>query len=1011
MKKQRNNGRLRRWTAFLLTFAFLVGTISVPMKVYANPYTGGNSNCTHTAWRLAYENTGIQLPGWRNACTWYDSARNAGYTVSTVPREKSIAVWSGGPSGAGHVAYVSQVSGDQIYIKEGGYSGGYHEGWENAYGRTKYYSNNYLTMIGYIYLGNTTPTIQSGFLNEGQSFNALIIRTDGWKHITVNGDNVELSSENKALAKQTWHFEQQSDGSYIITSLYDGRALDVAGAGTSNGTNVGLCTKWGTDNGAQKWFIYGNQNARRLVPKNAPDKCLDCATGSAASGTNLQIYQWNKSAAQVFSIYKTNKKVPESIKCSTSNYSIMLGSRVHKAFSVDIEPWDSDFQDLIYSVEDSSVAVVDGGIIKGVAPGTTTVTICSAYNDRLKCTITVNVLACRAPSVQAEIREIKEDSIVMYVEAEDEQELTSISFQTGELYNPETKIFYDMTGLDVVDYTSKLINNQSFTGEIEIPAHLERAAGDEHVVIVEAHNDMNYTKIVVPYSYPSGVQIPMKIGETIDEQTLFERAGKSNLDSWNRFCFETADCVSYTKGSKQEGAENYRNGFYTMNRAGRYSVAYDKKNAQGLSWERQAFTFVVACSHSNIQTQGAKEKTCTTDGYTGDLVCSDCHEVIEQGSVLPADGHVWDDFQTVREADCVHEGEKQHSCENCRETETETIAALGHVVVEDEAVPATTTSTGLTKGSHCGVCGEILEEQETIPKLTSPQPPSTTCSHPNVQTEEAKEKTCTTNGYTGDLVCSDCREVIEPGSVLPAEGHVWGDFQTVKKADCIHKGERRRTCENCGKTETEMIAALGHVLAEDKAVPATTTSAGLTAGSHCSVCGKVLKVRKTVPKLSTSQSVKKSNNSGQSGDTLRKIAKGQTYQSGKLYYMVLSVTNPTVAVTKPVKKTEKNIKIPDTVSINGVTCGVSEIAANTFKNNKKLQKVTIGKNVTKIGKKAFAGCRNLKKINIKSTKLTTAYASSIKGIVKTAVIDVPKQKIKVYKILFGIKKKSMIKVK
>ncbi len=43
------------------------------------------------------------------------------------------------------------------------------------------------------------------------------------------------------------------------------------------------------------------------------------------------------------------------------------------------------------------------------------------------------------------------------------------------------------------------------------------------------------------------------------------------------------------------------------------------------------------------------------------------------------------------------------------------IAATGHHTVVDPAVPATTTSTGLTEGSHCDVCGEIIVPQIVIP--------------------------------------------------------------------------------------------------------------------------------------------------------------------------------------------------------------------------------------------------------------------------------------------------------
>lgn len=667
MKKQMNNRKLHRWTAFLLVFVLVSGIFTSPVKVYANPYGGGDGNCTYTAWRLAYANTGIQLPGWGNAHTWYDSARNAGFTVSTVPRAKSIAVWSGGPNGYGHVAYVTEVSGDQIYIQEGGYNGAYHEGWENAYGQTKYYSSNLLTMIGYIYLGDSSPTIPSGYLDHGQSFNAVIIRTDVWKHVTVNGDNVELSSENKGVAKQHWHFERQSDGSYIITSLYDGRVLDVSGAGTVNGTNIGVYQKWGTDNGAQRWYIYGNQAARRLVPKNAPDKCLDCATGSAASGTNIQIYEWNQTAAQVFSIYETEHKIPKSVK--DNDYSLEVGEIC--AISASVEPADCGWRDLIYSVADPAVATVKDGKLTAVAPGTTTLTITSAYSDKIKCTVNVNV-SNTLPTIKAEIREIKEDSILVYVEAEDDKNITRLQFTILGCYNPETDgSFADSDA----GYSIKDIGSKSFSGEVEIPLYRDRLVGDEHRISIVAYDDSEMGSVErVPFKLFGGLQLPMKTGEKIDEKTLFEKGGKTDITSseWTLYRYQTTDFVSFTEGSETEGAADYHNGTYTMEKPGRYSLAYI--NSQ--SGEVLAVTFDITC------------------------------------------GHHWGDWSIIQKADCVNVGKRQHTCENCGETETKTTAALGHAVVIDKAVAATTSSTGLTAGSHCSVCGKILEAQRTVPKLT-----------------------------------------------------------------------------------------------------------------------------------------------------------------------------------------------------------------------------------------------------------------------------------------------------
>ena len=143
----------------------------------------------------------------------------------------------------------------------------------------------------------------------------------------------------------------------------------------------------------------------------------------------------------------------------------------------------------------------------------------------------------------------------------------------------------------------------------------------------------------------------------------------------------------------------------------------------------------------------------------------------------------------------------------------------------------------------------------------------------------------------------------------------------------------------------------------------------------------------------------------------KELKKGGVYKAGKLYYKVLSTAKREVAVLKPVKKTEKSITIPGNVKLEGISCTVTQIAKNAFRKNKKLTKVTIGKNVQVIGKNAFNGAKKLKKMIIKSKKLKKAYASSIRGISKKAVIQAPKAKKKAYTKLFQIKGKSGVKVK
>ena len=150
-----------------------------------------------------------------------------------------------------------------------------------------------------------------------------------------------------------------------------------------------------------------------------------------------------------------------------------------------------------------------------------------------------------------------------------------------------------------------------------------------------------------------------------------------------------------------------------------------------------------------------------------------------------------------------------------------------------------------------------------------------------------------------------------------------------------------------------------------------------------------------------------------------------------------SVQNNTATFTAPAKKTAKTVTVPATIKAGGKTVKVTAIAPNALKSMKKLTKVTIGKNVTTIGKNAFANdaklttvtigknvksigakafykCKALKKITIKTKKLTkkTVGSKAFTGISKKAVIKSPKAKKAAYKKILlkkGMKKTMTFK--
>ena len=147
--------------------------------------------------------------------------------------------------------------------------------------------------------------------------------------------------------------------------------------------------------------------------------------------------------------------------------------------------------------------------------------------------------------------------------------------------------------------------------------------------------------------------------------------------------------------------------------------------------------------------------------------------------------------------------------------------------------------------------------------------------------------------------------------------------------------------------------------------------------------------------------------------------------------------SPTVEYTGTTNKKATTVKIPDTVTVNGIKYKVTSIGNKALSGNKKVKKVTVGKYVTTIGKEAFKNCTKLNTVEIKSTILnkigTNAFSgdkkltkitlkttkltkksigkNALKGTNRKLVIKVPKKKVSTYKKYFMNKGNKTVRVK
>ena len=433
---------------------------------------------------------------------------------------------------------------------------------------------------------------------------------------------------------------------------------------------------------------------------------------------------------------------------------------------------------------------------------------------------------------------------------------------------------------------------------------------------------------------------------------------------------------------------------------------------------------VVKEGHKAVK-DAAVAATCETTGKTEGSHCSVCNTVIKAQTTTAALGHSWDGGKVTKAATCTTAGTKIYTCTRCKKTRTETIAATGHKAVKDAAVAATCETAGKIEGSHCSVCNTVIKAQTTVAALghswdggkvtkaatcTAAGTKTYTCTRckktrtetiaatgHKVVKDAAVAATCETTGKTEGSHCSVCGTVLKSQTTIAALGHSWDGGKVTKAATCTTAGTKTYTCTRCKKTRTETIAATGHKVVKDAAVAATCETTGKTEGSHCSVCGTVLKAQTTTAALGHDYGEWKTikaatyTEPGQAERVCRRNASHKEYRqlpilekakidlsacsiqlSEQTYVYDGTEKTPTVTITYNEKTlTEgKDYQVYFADNVNPGTAKITAIAKTdsdytgtatiTFEIRKSLPE-----NATVIEPGAFSNCTNLVDLNIK----------------------------------------------
>ena len=201
-----------------------------------------------------------------------------------------------------------------------------------------------------------------------------------------------------------------------------------------------------------------------------------------------------------------------------------------------------------------------------------------------------------------------------------------------------------------------------------------------------------------------------------------------------------------------------------------YCAAFDKyfSDENGVNEITAKDTVIPATGHGEAEVKGAKEATCTEDGYTGDKVCKVCGEILERGTVIEKIGHVWGEPEWNWSEDgtsCT----VTFTCKNNPEhKETPQVSVTSAV-----KTPATCTESGVTTYTAA-----VEFNGQTYTDTKEVSVPAT--GH-ELKKTDAKEPTCTEDGNKEYWTCDTCdkyfsdenaeTEIQLADTVIEATGH------------------------------------------------------------------------------------------------------------------------------------------------------------------------------------------------------------------------------------------------
>ncbi len=135
------------------------------------------------------------------------------------------------------------------------------------------------------------------------------------------------------------------------------------------------------------------------------------------------------------------------------------------------------------------------------------------------------------------------------------------------------------------------------------------------------------------------------------------------------------------------------------------------------------------CQHKNTVVKNQSSASCTSDGYTGDVHCVSCDQLLTKGEPIPG-GHALQAVQ-AKAATCTEDGNLAHyACSTCKKLYADEAAHKemlqdqvtlpgGHTMTHVAKVEPTAQKEGKLAHYHCSTCNQNFADEEGKDRLLS----------------------------------------------------------------------------------------------------------------------------------------------------------------------------------------------------------------------------------------------------------------------------------------------------